>query len=124
MFLGLVGYVAVMFLWATHPWTDTHRLETPAGAPLAFAKYRCPSVFGSGPAVPTPAAGVTSAPVGKPCSQQTNHRVLFFLDLGIAGAGMVLLERSGRRHRLAGERYDAEAGLAAPLADPTGTAAS
>lgn len=119
IFLALVVYVLAMAVWATRPWTDTHGLEAPDREP-AFAEFACPSLFAN--AEPVRGRQILSgarpegqtedqlyAVDGTPCDEQGKRRVLFGVDLVAAGVGMMLLKRSGARHRAADERHRVQA---------------
>lgn len=99
IFYALVAYMAAMALWASRPWTDTELLVTPPDAPPAFAEYRCPSVFGSGPAEPVASGETPYVPAHRPCGEQGRHRALFVVDMAVSAAGVVVVRRSLRRHR-------------------------
>lgn len=119
-----------MVLWASRPWTDTHALIAPKARSPAFAAYKCPSVFDHHAGerlrelrVPTPARQQPDEtlypPRGTPCDEQGKHRVLFFVDIGAAGVAMLLLQRSGSRHRAATELENVPAVVPGAEAGPS-----
>lgn len=109
IFLVLLAYAAVTTLWATRPWTDTQRLETPPDAPLQFAEYGCPSVFYAASDHPAASEEAAYRPDGAPCGEQSERRALFFVDIAAAVVGMLLLKRSSSRHRAAIVKDEARA---------------
>ena len=111
----LLAYAASMVLWASRPWTDTEMLVTPPGVEVAFAEYRCPSVFSGTTKEPRPVKETPFLPANRPCGEQGRHRVLFVVDVAAAVAGGALLQRSSNRYLAAARVADArDAQLGAP----------
>lgn len=114
----LLAYIAATAVWASRSWTDTHELDAPEDRSPAFAEYECPAVFGHHSPVrgrQTLSGTKDSAedpaypPSGTPCDEQGRHRVLFFVDVAVAGAGMLLLQRSSGCNRVTTDVENAHA---------------
>ena len=112
----LLAYSVATVVWASRPWTDTQALVTPAEAgETVYADYSCPSVFSGGAGEPEARDPVPFPPKDRPCGEQTSHRVLFVVDLAVAGVGMALLQRASARYRAAARAADApDAEVATP----------
>src|SRR5436190_3938711 len=97
--IGVLLWLAVTLVWATHSWTATVPLKTPDKAPTQEAKFRCGAPLSGDTASSLISPSSTAYAVsGSPCDQRTARRNLVYTDIAVAGVILVVLVRIRSQH--------------------------
>lgn len=90
--VGLLGFVAVVAVWALRPWAASVALPAAADNKIPRATFECGPLFGADRVHPSNDVARSEAVLPyQPCATRNARRVLAVADLALGGASVVVL---------------------------------